>query len=144
MSKLSINVTVDIENIGKIDVVNGVIEIMYKLTRDWFDSRLVFQNLKTNNQLNKISLEETKEYWYPIFKFTNMYSPQSYQQDDLLMNWTIIQNSSYKYSKSGKEENKNVYFFDGSENYIEFTKLFSTIFNCDYDLSRYPFDTQVC
>ena len=49
LSLLSINVTVDIENIGNVDVVDGVIEIVYKLTRSWYVSWLIYKNLKSDN-----------------------------------------------------------------------------------------------
>ena len=144
LSKLRVNVTVDIENIGKIDVVDGVIEIMYKLTRTWYDSRLLYQNLNINNNLNKLSEEDIDNLWFPLFSFKNIASPDSYEEAESSRNWTVIRNKSYIHQKADKTENKNIYLFEGSQNYIECTKLFSTVFNCEYDLSWYPFDTQVC
>ena len=93
--RLGVNISVDIESVGKIDIVGGVIEIVYKLRRTWYDSRLMFQNLKTDNEHNKIKTENIKDFWFPVVKFQNMYSPQSFSEYSVLANWTIIRNTTY-------------------------------------------------
>ena len=102
LSKLRVNVTVDIENIGKIDVVDGVIEIMYKLTRTWYDSRIIYQNLKMNNNLNKLSEEDIDNLWFPNFQFKNIASQDSYEESESSRNWTVIRNFSYTHQKLTK------------------------------------------
>ena len=34
--------------------------------------------------------------------------------------------------------------FSGRENPLVFTRYYEKIFNCDFKLERYPFDSQVC
>ena len=39
--------------------------------------------------------------------------------------------------------NRDDVFFEGLKNPIEYRKVFSTLWDCQYDLSWYPFDTQI-
>ena len=82
--------------------------------------------------------------WTPSMNFENMVSPDSWEEEEESRNLTLIRIGSYIYKRSDKTENKNIYLFEGSQNYIEYTKLFSTVWVCHYDMFWYPFDTQIC
>ena len=38
----------------------------------------------------------------------------------------------------------NVHIYRGGENPIKISRVYSSKFLCDYDMGKYPFDTQTC
>ena len=44
----------------------------------------------------------------------------------------------------GKEINEDIETFDGSENTISISRVYSIQFFCEYDMAWYPFDVQTC
>ena len=46
--------------------------------------------------------------------------------------------------RSGIDEIDEVEIFEGGENRLTMNQTYTWEFQCQYELSRYPFDTQVC
>ena len=71
--KPEVNIRIDIWNILSIVEVDSLLEIQFKITLLWKDSRLTFRNLKEKQYQNTAS--ETREplqnIWYPRVVFYN-------------------------------------------------------------------------
>ena len=141
--RVQVNFSLTVMNILKIDEVNGVFSAKINLIKEWFDNRLVFQNLKLNHDMNKISKSEQDILWVPLIIFENIASKDSFQETDKFKRFTIIPNSDFRF-KIDETSNMETSLFKGSENKIRQTWEFKIDWMCDYDMFWYPFDTQTC
>ena len=48
-----------------------------------------------------------------------------------------------QYQISDDFEAKNVYIYKGQENTLKINRVYSTEWLCEYEMTNYPFDTQV-
>ena len=111
------------------------------LCLEWYDDRVVFFNLKGKDLTNLIKYKNAKDIWIPPLIFNN--SKQNMmvildETSDLFVN----KRSSAKMTKrSWINEN---YFYKGSDNLFVYRLAYEMTHSCQYDLHRYPFDTQTC
>ena len=54
---------------------------------------------------------------------------------------TVSREGQYEISED--VEAKNVYIYKGKENTLKINRVYSTEWLCDYEMTNYPFDTQV-
>ena len=52
-----------------LDERNHIIELKFQITIAWFEYRVTYQNLKTNEALNVLSIEEQRQLWIPFIVF---------------------------------------------------------------------------
>ena len=72
-SQLLANVSLSIEIIEILDLneVKDAMELRYKMTLEWRDSRIKFKNLKKETFLNTVSRSDAELIWYPQIVFYN-------------------------------------------------------------------------
>ena len=107
----------------------------------WVDARLDFYNIKQDETMNIISLEELNKIWLPVIVFANTERSQRTTNDDESFA-TISRMSKGVGSDSSISEDIDIY--KGSENKISMSRIYNIEFFCDYDMRWYPFDTQTC
>ena len=107
----------------------------------WLDSRLDFYNIKLDESVNVISLEELNKIWLPVVVFDNTAKSQGTINDAKAFT-TINRMSKGTGSDSSISEDIDIY--KGSENKISMSRIYNIEFFCDYDMRWYPFDVQTC
>ena len=68
---IMVNISVDINMIRDISEINSFLNVHFDLHFSWFDSRLTFENLKNDSDLNTLSPAEKRHIWVPELVFQN-------------------------------------------------------------------------
>ena len=111
--KVQVNVSIHIKNIFDVKELSMEFTVRLLLTMEWYDSRIIFRNLKEEIEENIISLEESQHLWLPSLCFKNSNSGQR---------TTIDSETSFhvkkhgKHKKNSKTEVHEDYIYEGSEN----------------------------
>ena len=108
---------------------------------EWVDARLEFYNIKMDETMNVVTIEELNRIWLPIIVFDNTESDQR----------TILDGKAFATIKrmnrgigSDSTISEDIDIYKGSENTITMSRLYNIEFFCDYDMRWFPFDTQTC
>lgn len=133
--------SIDLESIMDINEVGGFFQVQFYLTMSWFESRLKFQNLKSDISLNGFLPSETTQVWVPELVFENTEEKSSTIIDEKA---TIKVTKGGEFKANKKDENENIQYYAGSENQLAMTRFYNQRFLCDYEMAWYPFDVQQC
>ena len=124
-----------------IQEVAQYLELKIKISLQWMDARVSFYNIKPDENMNLLSLEEQLALWTPTIVFSNTKEQLKTIND---------KNSFASIKREGngsiidKEVNEDIEVYDGSENGITISRVYSIQFFCEYQMAWYPFDQQVC
>ena len=131
-------------NILQIDVVGGFFRTRFVLERQWLDSQLSYQNLKSDDSLNLISPKEAASIWFPSVNFLNMASSEDSTEFKQNEQYNIERNPQNEFDPIAVTTVDNAYVYSGKENKHFISKEFTTLWLCQFDMKWYPFDTQEC
>ncbi|CAL4133301.1 unnamed protein product, partial [Meganyctiphanes norvegica] len=129
--------------IDKIDVetASATISSSFNLTMVWNDVDLQFVNLNDDYTLNQVSLPDLHKLWIPWIEFINtegnhitILDEQAYMK--------INKNSSY--TEADITSSYETELYSGSTNPFHLSRKYGKKFQCNFHLSSYPFDKQVC
>ena len=139
---IDVKVTINLDAIQKIEALEMTFTSKLTLWLEWYDERITFSNLKSEDLTNLIGYEKALGIWIPPLIFNNT-------NNNLIV--ALDQTAILSSSKRGlpKMANKHSsinedYLYAGSDNILIFGKDYEMTFSCVYRLSRYPFDTQTC
>ena len=121
--------------------IQQIIQLKFSLRMAWVDARLDFFNIKQDETMNVISIDELNRIRLPIIVFHNTEEGQITINDDKAFA-TINRTGQGTGSDSSISEDIDIY--KGSENSISLSRLYNIDFFCDYDMRWYPFDAQTC
>ena len=142
-NKSDVFVSVDIEDILELDEIGKVFQVKFILYLTWIDSRLTYQNLKKDPNLNVLLLDDQRKIWTPVIIFRNTKDSDRTAIDDYSV-VRVLPNEAYSYTKSDMSISKNIFYFKGAENILELSRTYRVDFICNYNMALYPFDTQTC
>ena len=131
----------DIIVVQEIKEIEQILQLKFNLRMTWVDARLDFFNIKVDETMNVISIDELNQIWLPIIVFDNTEEGQITINDDKAAA-TINRTGQGTGSDSSISEDIDIY--KGSENSITLSRLYNIDFFCDYDMRWYPFDAQTC
>ena len=127
--------------IQDIQEVAQILKMKFKISLQWSDARITFYNIKPDEKLNSLSLEEQLSIWTPTIVFWNTEKQLRTVNDETTFA-SIGKNGSG--STIGKEINEDIEEYAGAENPITIHRVYSIEFFCEYDMRWYPFDQQTC
>ncbi len=130
-----------VKSILDIEEVDGTIGIQFELGLRWFDSRLTFYNLKKNRDLNTLTSDERHQIWIPQVVFDNTKDKAESLNDQ--KSFVTVQKAG-SFIRADMTELQNSYIYKGKGNPMTITRVYSLDFLCEFDMAKYPFDTQVC
>ena len=122
-----------------INILDTSIKSQFRLKTSWYDPRLTFKNLKTEEHKNSVSSSEN--IWVPTLCFHNTESKLSTILDSKTK-ITVKREGPLTYSPPDVVE--NTHYYKGSENLLSMRRTYDISFICNYDIGMYPFDTQIC
>ena len=127
--------------IQDIQEVAQYLELKLKVSLSWLDARLVFYNIKPDEKMNSLSLDEQLAVWTPTIVFWNTKNQLRTLNDKNTF-------GSVKQEGNGsiidKAVNEDIETYEGSQNTLSMSRVYSIQFFCDYDMAWYPFDQQTC
>jgi hypothetical protein len=139
--KLKLTLTIDLSKIVEINEKQGTFTTKSKFVRSWTDSKLKYQNLKTNMD-NRINPEDVKKMWKPWTIFENIKTAEMVAATDRADTMLVKPDGKFNVSPLGDFD--NTYLFEGSDNALYYEKEVAVEWMCDFDMRWYPFDTQSC
>ena len=120
--------------------VDGIFETQQEIEIEWRDPRVKFHNLLSFQFQNSLSEAEKDDLWIPALTFRNTAKQERSRRDNNSL-VTVARLGSLE--RSGLGEEKNIYIYTGEENPLHVSRVYSTKWLCNYDMTWYPFDTQV-
>ena len=124
-----------------IQEVAQYMKLKFKISLLWMDARVTYYNMKRDEALNSLSLEEQLALWTPTIVFWNTEKQLKTVNDE---NSAAIIKRSGKGSIIEREINEDIEVFSGAENNITMSRVYSIQFFCEYQMQWYPFDQQTC
>lgn len=135
-----VNVSLGLKKILKIEEVQLKFTLKFRLIMEWFDYRIAYHNLKHSRSSNALSAEEIQRLWIPFIVYENTeHNEGTRATEDTEL--TVTREGSFLESDATNVDEINI--FSGEDNRITFHQLFTKVFECEYELQLYPFDTQV-
>ena len=139
--KLPVMISLRLHSISRLDPILSSYRAEFTVILSWRDSRLVYNNLRTESSMNYIRPEETQQIWFPDFYFDNTREKVKSSIDGKSA-LSVVRNGPGVLTSLQDTENKLI--FSGEENFIQYERFFSEEFHCDFYLHWYPFDQQLC
>ena len=127
--------------IQDIQEVSQYIELKFEITMQWRDARVLFYNIKPDKEMNTLTMDEQLSLWSPTLVFWNT-KHQLRTVNDMNTFASITQEGNGSIIE--KESNEDIMVFQGSENSISLSSVYSIQFHCEYNMAWYPFDDQTC
>ena len=120
------------------------ISFKFMINLIWRENRVTYQNLKNESTNNMLTQEEVNMLWLPLVIYWNTDQEETTRLGE---NWEwktgisvqregIAKRNPLKYIDEAE-------LFKGSENSLSMEQTYTHAFQCVFQLSKYPFDTQV-
>ena len=129
--KTEVKVRVDLLQILTLSVVEMKITTKYNLYLEWVDPRIIFYNLKENQNLNGLVQDELEKMWIPKIIFANTQSNVSSSLDVKSIGLVTRKGC---FTRSSIDEKENIYKFNGDANPIVVSRVYETEWICEYDM----------
>ena len=141
---VNVSVSINLLKLVDIDEDDYSIEIQFEITMKWTENRATYHNLKNKDSLNALSEEDFKKLWLPELIYENTDQKESTR---LGSNWEwktrVVVKREGNLTRSGLDTVDETEIFNGNENRLVMSQVYTHTFQCAYKLSAYPFDTQV-
>ena len=144
-----VDVSVTIDLLRLVHIVEGdySIEIQFEIMLEWRDNRATYHNLKKTAALNALTQEDIEKLWLPEVIYENTDQKQSTRLGEFgAGEWktdVVVRREEENGVMSGPEFVDETEVFRGSENGLVMNQTYTHTFQCNYQLSHYPFDIQV-
>ena len=122
----------DIIDINELDMSYTV---YFKVTMKWFDSRIIFRNLKASHYENNLEDTELDKIWTPnlyIVGSKNIYMKAQQGDKDIYVVVRINRNGLPKQNELSEIDEE--FLYPGNENSINMINYFHTKLGCTFDL----------
>ena len=142
--RVELNISVEVKKILKINEVEGTFRTRFVIRRQWLDPRLSYRNLKKESRVNLISPSEAATIWFPMLVFENIPSNVDWVEIVEHREYNIVRNVKDNFDPVDVTDIDNALMFSGDENSHYISKEYTVLWNCDFNMMWYPFDTQTC
>ena len=144
MKPVEVYVSLTLFKVVAIEEEDNSLELQFQITLEWKENRATYHNLKTNMYLNALSSEDINKLWLPLVIYTNT---DQQEMTRLGVEWEWTTNVWVKregnITRSTQFVLDEIDIFKGAENSLVMTQSYTHEFQCVYQLTKYPFDTQV-
>ena len=138
---LPLELSIDVKEIISIDEVERIINIQFQLAMSLFDGQLQYYNLKKNQIMTTLIFLELDDIWVPQILFSNTQHQLISKKDE--KSFALVSKNGSG-TMSSQEINENIEIYKGTENPLNFVRVYAIDFRCTYDMRWYPFDIQTC
>ena len=136
-----VEISLTLLNILDVKELDGKWHPKFILQMEWFDSRIMMQNLNDDMQLNVLGNKERNDPWVPVVLFDNHNKRKRVLIDG---NTSLVVRKEGNGTYNDFEDLERAQVFYGVENPFVYERSYSIPLECDFDLRDYPFDTQEC
>ena len=139
-----VSISINLMQIVEIEEVDHSIHLQFKITLQWKDNRVKYQNLKEETSLNALTAADIGNLWLPLVIYENTDQKESTRLG-MTFEWatrvSVIREGNF--TRSGVDRVDETEMFEGAENTLTMAQTYTWEFQCHYRLQHYPFDTQV-
>ena len=141
MTKLQVGVKIHVKNVFDIDEVAMEFKTRVRVDLSWYDPRLTFQNLRSEDEKNLIDFETGQGIWKPSLLFHNSNHGERTKYDE---------DTSFSIKRLGPAQSNDFshihenLLYKGSENVLQLSRYYTVSLQCLYKMNNYPFDQQNC
>ena len=142
---IPVRLSITLLKIVGIEEAENSIDLQFQIEMEWYENRATYNNLKENSGMNVLSEEGVKSLWLPLITYTN-----TDQKDTTRLGMQDEWSTQVKVRREGNlirgglEIVDEVEIFQGDQNPLVMTQVYTKTFQCQYDFQLYPFDTQTC
>ena len=144
---VNVSVSIDLLRIVDINEEDYSIEIQFEISLNWKEKRAMYQNLKKRDSLNALPRRDVDILWLPEVVYENTDQKETTRLGEYGKGeWktkVVVRKEVENGTMSGLESVDETEIFKGSENRLVMNQTYTHTFQCNYELSNYPFDTQV-
>ena len=141
---LQVKVSMTLQKVVAIEEDDYSISFKFMINLIWRENRVTYKNLK-NNSANLLSQEEINMLWLPRVIYWNTDQEETTRLG-VEWEWTtdiLVEREGKMARRSSLEDIDEAEIFKGSENSLRMEQTYTHAFQCVFELSKYPFDTQV-
>ena len=145
IKKVNVSLSLDILKLVDIKEEDYSIEIQFSITLKWKENRAIYQNLKFEKTLNALEKEDCGKLWLPEVIYENTDQKDTTRLGDGNWEWAtrVVVDRQGNFTRSRLDDVDEIELFKGVENNLIMSQTYTREFQCSYDFSMYPFDTQV-
>ena len=146
MLPVTCDVSIVLSKVVHIDEENHAIEFQFEILLEWKDNRVTYHNLKPDVSLNALNDTEMRRLWLPLVIYENTDDKEStrlgteWEWETHVLVERVGEATMSDYLEGWLDE---TLIFKGTENVLQMSQTYTHEFQCVYQLSDYPFDTQV-
>ena len=137
-----VNVSIVLLKIVSMEEVEHSIDFQFEVVLSWRENRVTYNNLKQKTALNALTKEDISVLWLPYVVYDNTDMKDAVQLEDGLKTTVVIAREG-SFTEGNLQEIDEIEIFRGGENALTMQQTYTKRFQCQYQLHRYPFDTQV-
>ena len=139
-----VNISLLLMKVVEIEEVDHSIHLQFQIILEWKETRATYLNLKSDTSLNTLTDEDINHLWLPLVIYDNTDQKETTRLG-AMWEWstTVTVTREGEFTRSGMEVVDEVEIFQGGENRLTMYQTYTHEFQCVYQLTRYPFDTQV-
>jgi hypothetical protein len=140
-----VNISIALLKVVGLEEMSHTIQFQFNIKLEWKDGRAIYYNLKPKSALNVLSDGDVAMLWLPYVVYENTDMKEAARLARM-QEWTttVFVKRLGQLTRSGLEEVDESEVFKGTENPLLMEQTYTKTFQCQYELSHYPFDTQVC
>ena len=136
------NVSLTLVDIVAISESKNRFELKLMAVFSWFEERATYYNLKQDEMLNTLTLEDMKRIWIPSIIYSNTNSNENIKESISLSSATVIRRQrNFQFSNIASLDETQI--FSGDKNMMKLRQDYTKVFRCYFKLQTYPFDIQV-
>ena len=140
-----VQISITLMKVVEIEEVDHSIHLQFQISLQWKEPRATYQNLKKDTTLNALSTSDKNDIWLPLVVYDNTDQKEITR---LGMDWewittVAVTREEENPERSGMDVIDEVEYFQGAKNRLTMNQTYTLEFQCQYELQRYPFDTQV-
>ena len=133
-----------LKKVVDIEEDNYSISFKFRTHLSWRENRVNYQNLKKDSTNNMLTQDEEVMLWLPLVIYSNTDQEETTR---LGVEWEwktdIFVEREGEATRNSDEDIDEAEIFLGSENSLRMEQTYTHAFHCVFQLSKYPFDTQV-
>ena len=151
-SNATISISMEIYDILNVQELEMEYTVHMKVQIWWYDSRIIFRNLKINKDKNILNKHEIDQIWSPELMFLDSNQVGIIKAGDHVSKDVsqfsgkgtvrILRQGNYQHNPL-KELDED-YLYPGKENALLMTNHMVVKLGCKFFLEMYPFDSQLC
>ena len=142
---VKVMVSIDLLRIVGVNEEDYSIDLQFEISLMWKEKRATFQNLKDRDSLDTLSKKDIAQLWLPkvIYENTDQKKTTRVGTDWEWETRIVVRREQKNGRIAGHESLDETEVFGGFENSLVMNQTYTHTFQCNYQLSSYPFDTQV-